>query len=269
MSFSRLSTRVLVRSLCVPTAAAFGIVPGLDTYQALLATHPLQTNLATAGALALTGDSIAQGLSGAQYDAKRAASFVAFDAAYRGGFQTAALPWIIANCDGTVLRAITPAGVDLSLLAACEATVFNQFLVIPIIYYPLFFAVTGAVQGLDRNASLRRARTSFASLTIRNWKFWVPANLAQFVLLEPQYQVAYTCVMGLIWNIILSATAGDARAKPGGRELTEALDEADKLGVDALARRTAAEMADEAGAAAASPPNSPSPRSRLRKKVER
>ena len=82
MSFSRLSTRVLVRSLCVPTAAAFGIVPGLDTYQALLATHPLQTNLATAGALALTGDSIAQGLSGAQYDAKRAASFVAFDAAY-------------------------------------------------------------------------------------------------------------------------------------------------------------------------------------------
>ena len=90
----------------------------------------------------------------------------------------------------------------------------NQLVVVPIIYYPLFFGVTGAVQGLTASASLARARANFVSLTLRNWKFWIPAQLAQFAFLGEEWQVPYTCVMGLVWNIILSAAAGEARAPP-------------------------------------------------------
>ena len=36
----------------------------------------------------------------------------------------------------------------------------------------------------------------------------------QFAFLGEEWQVPYTCVMGLVWNIILSAAAGEARAPP-------------------------------------------------------
>ena len=59
-----------------------------------------------------------------------------------------------------------------------------------------------------------QARDHRYSLTLRNWKFWIPAQLAQFAFLGEEWQVPYTCVMGLVWNIILSAAAGEARAPP-------------------------------------------------------
>ena len=70
------------------------------------------------------------------------------------------------------------------------------------------------MQGLSATESLARARANFVSLTLRNWKFWIPAQLAQFAFLGEEWQVPYTCVMGLVWNIILSAAAGEARAPP-------------------------------------------------------
>ena len=52
----------------------------------------------------------------------------------------------------------------------------------------------------------------FTTLCIRNWKFWIPANFLQLCLLPNEWQVPYTCAMGFIWNVILSASAGDAAA---------------------------------------------------------
>ena len=70
------------------------------------------------------------------------------------------------------------------------------------------------MQGLSAADSVERARSSFVDLTVRNWKFWIPAQLAQFALLPEEWQVPYTCAMGLVWNIILSAAAGSATAAP-------------------------------------------------------
>ena len=195
----------IARSLCVTSAASLV----LDSYTQLLIEHPLTTNIATAGALAAAGDAVAQRNN--VYDAKRGLSFVAFDAAYRGGFQTPLLPWIIDHCHGDVLGQVL--SVDTNILAAAECTLFNQLTVIPIVYYPLFFGITGYVQNLDTEASLQRAKTQFTTLCVRNWKFWVPANFLQFCLLPNEWQVPYTCAMGFIWNVILSASAGDARVE--------------------------------------------------------
>ena len=192
----------IARSLCVTSAASLA----LDTYTTLLVEHPLTTNIATAGALAAAGDAVAQRNN--VYDAKRGLSFVAFDAAYRGGFQTPLLPWIIDHCHGDVLGQVL--SFDTNILAAAECTLFNQLTVIPIVYYPLFFGITGYVQNLDTEASLQRAKTQFTTLCVRNWKFWIPANFLQFCLLPNEWQVPYTCAMGFIWNVILSASAGDA-----------------------------------------------------------
>ena len=104
-------------------------------------------------------------------------------------------------------------GLDPSLVAAVECTALNQLVVVPAIYYPLFFGVTGAVQGLSATESLARARANFVSLTLRNWKFWIPAQLAQFAFLGEEWQVPYTCVMGLVWNILKPRR----RARAAGR----------------------------------------------------
>ena len=87
----------IARSLCIGSAASLV----LDSYTTLLIEHPLTTNIATAGALAAAGDAVAQ-RNNVVYDAKRGLSFVAFDAAYRGGFQTPLFPWIIDHCHGDV-----------------------------------------------------------------------------------------------------------------------------------------------------------------------
>ena len=84
---------------------------------------------------------------------------------------------------------------------------------------PLFFSLTGLVQGLTPRETLARSRERFVDLTVRNWKFWIPAQAIQFAVLPMEWQVPYTCVMGLVWNVILSAAAGDARPVevPAGR----------------------------------------------------
>ena len=203
------------RGLCI----GLPMVPGVDAYTAALVQNPLETKVATAAVLAVAGDAIAQRADPAPYDRARAGSFVLFDAAYRGGFQHAAFPWIIEHCRGDTLEAaataISPlAEGHLPLFAAIECTAFNQLLVVPVVYYPLFFGITGAVQGLSTDESLQRARDNFVRLTLRNWYFWIPAQFCQFNFLEPEWQVPYTCAMGLVWNVILSASAGSARDAP-------------------------------------------------------
>ena len=191
----------------------------VDTYSAALVDHPLETKVATAAALAVLGDAIAQQREIGPYDRVRAISFILFDGAYRGGFQHWAFPLIIDSCQGETLQAAV-ASISLSgaimdhqfLFAAVECTAFNQLLVVPVIYYPLFFAITGAVQGLSISESARRARSRFTNLTIRNWTFWVPAQFVQFFFIGIEWQVPYTCAMGLVWNVILSAAAGSAQS---------------------------------------------------------
>ena len=144
--------------------------PAIGAYSAALAAHPLETKVATAAALALVGDAIAQRAAAKDaptpmtYDAKRGVSFVLFDAAYRGGFQHAAFPAIIELCRGDVLHgaadSLQLSGVlDQSMLAAIECTAVNQLVIVPVVYYPLFFAITGAVPAVanPRPSLSRRA----------------------------------------------------------------------------------------------------------------
>jgi hypothetical protein len=83
-----------------------------------------------------------------------------------------------------------------------------------VVYYPLFFAITALVQGLTAEQGLERAREKFGPLLSRNLLFWVPAQLVQFALVPEEWQVTYVCVMGLMWNVILSSLAGSADGKP-------------------------------------------------------
>lgn len=179
----------------------------LTMYKDSLNSHPLETKVITGGVLAFLGDAIAQSKE-VEYDEKRAMSFVSFDAMYRA-VQCSLFPEIVRVCDGHYLAALFP-NFDTHSLATVEQTIANQFIVVPFIYYPVFFTFTGYLQGLSLDAVFERAKTTLLPLLRRNWLFWIPVQYFQFGYVEESMQIPFLCVAGLAWTFILSSFAGSA-----------------------------------------------------------
>jgi hypothetical protein len=201
--------KLFLLALVVPCAPSLAFSP-ISAYSTALTMAPLETKVATATVLGFAGDLIAQrraanlliaqdsvqerppALPEGWYDTKRAASFALFDAGYRGLFQHVTFPWIIQAFPGdslthlaVVLQQPVP---DRVLMAAAERTIFNQGLVVPLVYYPLFFSVTGYVQGLSSKEAMVRAKRDFPKLLRRNVVFWVPVQISQFALIPENWQ---------------------------------------------------------------------------------
>ena len=198
----------------------------LKNYRQCLATNPLPTKMMTGAVLATCGDAIAQSKEDAPYDKKRASSFAVFDMAYRA-LQHASFPWIIQHCKGQFLTASLTAATAAATtthhatavspeitnyFAAIEQTLASQLAIVPFLYYPVFFALTGFIQGLDAEGSVERAKEKFFPLMQRNLLFWLPVQFIQFGFIEESLQIPFLSVCGLCWTFILSVAAGDANA---------------------------------------------------------
>jgi hypothetical protein len=190
----------------------------MQAYSRFLLLRPVETKVVTAAILAVGGDALAQLGEREPYNTRRAASFVLFNACYRGGFQHNAFPLIASTFKGHALHGLLPC-IPLNVCAAISCTAANQLVVVPLVYYPLFFAMTGALQGLDLASSMRRAREKFLPLMKRSLSFWIPVQYVQFAYVAAEWQVPYVCVWGLIWNVIVSVVAGRAELRvPVGQE---------------------------------------------------
>jgi protein Mpv17 len=190
----------------------------LNLYGELLVKHPLETKVGTAAVLATVGDAIAQKSSDAskQYDMTRGASFALFAAMYTGAFQHYWFGWENTKLAFTAAE-LSP---TLAMLFASSAAVLptaklilNQFVVVPLLYMPLFFALTGYMAGLTQEESLDRAKQMYAQILSRNYFFWLPAQFVQFAVIAPEWQIPYVCLASLVWTIILSSTSS-ATATP-------------------------------------------------------
>ena len=219
MGCAFLSLVVLGLAPIQPAPSLISRLPML--YDAALATHPITTRVATAATLAVAGDAIAQGSEVAtcvrsraswpwkdrHYDGRRATGFVTVEALYRGLLQQRLIGLIIANFQGNLVIGLAP-WANREAAAALEQTLVNQFVVAPWVYYPLFFSITSAVQGLTLQQCLRRARGQLPALFGLNLLFWFPVQLVQFSLVPLRYKVPFICLASVIWNIIISAIAG-------------------------------------------------------------
>ena len=119
--------------------------------------------------------------------------------------------------DGTHLSQLVDAaglaeGSNLELLGAVERTLTNQLLIIPALYYPIFFLITGIAYGLTLQEMKDRAGQLFLPLLRRNVAFWVPVQFVQFAFVQPELKLPFVCVAGLMWNIILSYVSLQADA---------------------------------------------------------
>ena len=208
-----------------------------QVYMQVLTTFPLSTKMVTGATLAVAGDAIAQTTQAqAQvqtpqqhdnnddnatvvafaYDRRRAMSFAVFDAAYRA-LQHVAYPAIVAYFHGqficsAVSLVLAQYYLPLDVAAGLERTLCSQLMIVPLIYYPVFFTLTAALQGLDWNAGVARARTMFGPLMARNLLFWIPAQYIQFSFVPEDLQIPFGSVCGLAWTFVLSVLAGAAAA---------------------------------------------------------
>jgi hypothetical protein len=202
-------------------AAATASNPAADllhAYTDTLKAHPLTTKMMTGGVLATCGDAIAQSFNDEDtYDKRRAASFGMFDVAYRA-LQHVSFPVIVQQCQGQYASALLGSmGVlnvfsdHTSLLAAMEQTLASQLGIVPFIYYPVFFALTGVVQGLTSEQAIQRAQENFLPLMKRNLLFWIPVQFVQFGFVPTELQIPFLSVCGLCWTFILSVYAGSTK----------------------------------------------------------
>jgi Mpv17 / PMP22 family len=190
----------------------------LQRYTHTLKEHPLTTKMLTGGFLATCGDAIAQSTNTEQdYDRRRAGSFAAFDMAYRA-LQHASFPIIVRQCHGQYASALLGSFGVLSAvaghtdyLAAMEQTLASQLGIVPFIYYPVFFALTGFIQGLTSEQAVTRAFENFIPLMKRNLVFWIPVQFVQFAFVPLDLQIPFLSVCGLCWTFILSAFAGSTK----------------------------------------------------------
>lgn len=191
-------------------------------YQNALRTDALRTQVATGVALAVSGDAVAQKVTALRslgphsYDRKRAISFAAFDGGYRTA-QHYLYPLLIAMCQGNVIGPLLPTDYG-NTAAAMEQALVSQLVIIPALYYPAFFAVTGFVQGLSIAESFERARISYIPLMRRNWIFWIPVQFLVFSVVQDEAtQISILIVAGFLWTVFLSLSAG--QVTPATREI--------------------------------------------------
>lgn len=223
----------------------------LHVYGNALAQYPVTTKATTSGILATVGDAIAQVSTQNDndgkpfsYDYSRALYFLAFGAAYTGIFQhfwfdflgnhicqwgealklwgpsRAAIPvedvyelnewWMYFDVVSVLESSPSNAAVATAKLAV------NQFLMIPSVYMPLFFAVTGSLAKLDLEESTERAKNMYIPLLKRNYFYWLPIQFFQFLVVPANFQILFISLASLLWTVILSSIVTDQQPAPTG-----------------------------------------------------
>ena len=189
----------------------------LQRYAAMNEAHPTTTRVGTGVVILCVGDVAAQRIQheGSRdrdskpfaIDARRLAAFASFGAIYTSWFQ---MHWFRALQRWFPRRsvmALSTATKRPSLIRAdvLAPLLINQFVAVPTLYYPFYFAWTGFVRGFTAEESIALARERFTPrLLCQNWAFWLPAQFAQFAVVPPGYHILYVSGMGLAWNTILS-----------------------------------------------------------------
>ena len=178
------STPVLLGTLTVhQNFVVSGITSLFASYRNALIDHPLTSKVLTGATLAIIGDFVAQyttwssssasassaavgGTEDFSYDKRRAVSFAVFDACYRV-FQNAMFPAVIGLCKGNILKHLLPVATT-RVAAAIERTLLYQLVIVPTLYYPVFFIFTGFIQGLSLKETLQRMKSNYFKCWGRN-----------------------------------------------------------------------------------------------------
>jgi hypothetical protein len=164
-------------------------------YTRLLASHPRATKAASASAIALAGDALAQRYSGAPYCPQRAAAFVL----WAGATTPLVHHWYLALRGASPLRA---ALLDQLVWAPPSTAAF--------LFWTAAAAAAAPSSALAEGSG--RVASHLPGCLAANWGVWLPVQLLNFRYVAQPYQILFTNCVGLGWSAGLSAMAQPAAA---------------------------------------------------------
>jgi len=202
-------------SLCVQRISGVDVV---EAYISLLATHPLKTNMATASALTMTSDAIAQSierrnrqrslaltpktqaLAVPRHDFHRTLSMGFYGATVLGAFVSQWFKVLSRICP------VTPG----DWASIVRKVGVNQVVISPFLNALFFAWVTftrnplSTTLGTKLSMLQQKLNQDLLPTYIRSCAFWVIFNLMNFGLVDAKWQVVVANVGFLAWTVYLS-----------------------------------------------------------------
>lgn len=190
----------------------------LAWYSKKLDTHPLITKGISSGLIAGTGDFLCQSFMVTDNDDKndddnqnnknkniRADNDVVWDKARtaRFGFLGACL---VAPCIHFWYRALAARIPGTNMAAVVQRVSWDQFFFTPL-FLPVWLTCLWGMEGhhaMDFTSIGARLQETMPVVMAANWALWIPAQSFNFAMVPLRYQVLYSNVVALLWNVYLS-----------------------------------------------------------------
>lgn len=174
----------------------------IDRYRAAMRTRPRATQALTGGAMAATGDLIAQTTDGRPgVDLKR----LAYRSLWAAGFgATAGWTWT------TKLDKWFPSRTWASTL---KKTALDQAVMTPASMFPFFLGYGTVVEGEKPGQAWDRAVKTTPEAWLLSSQVWPAFTAARFKWIPVDLQPLASRLMGLAWNVIFARTALDDEEK--------------------------------------------------------
>ncbi|EEC13530.1 conserved hypothetical protein [Ixodes scapularis] len=168
--------------------------PVISFYTRLLQSHPIKTQIVTAGTIMLTGDVIAQKLIERRkgIDVHRAAGFFFLGLCYYGPFLVA---WYVALDRWLVLGSGTS--------AAIKKVILDQLLCSPV-YLLGFMGLKGVFEGHQWSQIKEDVKTRYANVLATSYVIWPAAMAINFRFVPLKYRVVFSSSVALVWGTCLS-----------------------------------------------------------------
>ena len=195
-----------------------------QAYERVLERRPISVKVATASTLWCASDVLAQRLErragkppsklartwgpDGELDWPRTASYVAFGAAYTALFQH----WWLAHLAHRFPLPAAGSGAAAVARPVAMRLLCNNFLMVPIAYFPTFFVGTTVARGGTFAEGVDTLRDRLAPTLTANLALWVPAQALQFAVIPLRHQILFVSVIGFGWQTVLSLMAEPSAA---------------------------------------------------------
>ena len=185
----------------------------LARYERLLALYPMRVKSLLGCSASFAGDTTAQAIeqygvaperqaSGHfEYDHRRGAALTSLGTFWNGP--------VIHLYFGALERMFPRKPSELGALA--RKTAFNQLVMNPFVYLPLFYLWTGACAGLSAQQMVDKAQAEYLSTLLAAWGIFTPANLVNFHFVPLRHQQAFHLAVSYIYNTAMSLLAAPRR----------------------------------------------------------
>jgi protein Mpv17 len=168
------------------------------TYNRYLTEKPLLTKSITSGVLSFLGDVACQKYfpedktKGEKVDWSRTLKFTVIGTVLVGPMLHYWYGFLCSKIPGT------------SITDLVKRVFFDQLVFAPFCIIPSIFSLSMIMDGTPEKIP-EKLHAEWASTIIANWSLWVPCQFFNFKLVPPQFQVLFANVVGLFWNVYLSA----------------------------------------------------------------